>query len=489
MRRASQIGMGAVGLAAALWMGGVKAMAQQGAVVAEQGDEAKWYGVFGAGWVDFEGNQDFSDSAAVCLFLGYDYNERWTLETGLHWAPALDANEDSAATWSSASGVGVSMDGLFHFTRWKRVDPYLAAGVGYAHYTEKPIKGGRDDLLLRGGAGMFYHFNDEWAVRADFRTMLAGFGDDPHANSVASAGVVWHWGARIPSDFVAEDGSDDWDKDGLKNTEEYKIGTSPYDPDTDDDGLTDGEEVLRYMTNPLEKDTDLDLLTDGAEVKKHSTDPNKRDTDNGGVMDGHEVLEDKTDPRAGHGDDDLVLYELNIEFDLDKHDLKSRYFPKLDVIGKVLSRNPGSTARVEGHCDRLWKSEKRHNDALSKNRAQAVLEYLVRAHKIESNRLSARGFGYGRPKVANDLRNPAGTLANRRVEIYIRKGPGMDKLTLPTGDEAVIQPVNNRRGEFSATPAPARTEAAALEAKIEAVKAEAKAESKPAMPEPRPEDK
>ena len=47
----------------------------------------------------------------------------------------------------------------------------------------------------------------------------------------------------------------------------------PLNPDTDYDGLTDGEEVHNYKTNPL-----------------------LRDTDGGGVADGHEVIEDNTNP-------------------------------------------------------------------------------------------------------------------------------------------------------------------------------------------------
>ena len=41
---------------------------------------------------------------------------------------------------------------------------------------------------------------------------------------------------------------------------EDKIGTNPELPDTDGDGLNDGEEYLTYTTNPLQPDTDVDGL-------------------------------------------------------------------------------------------------------------------------------------------------------------------------------------------------------------------------------------
>lgn len=46
--------------------------------------------------------------------------------------------------------------------------------------------------------------------------------------------------------------SEDPDLDDLVNSEENIQGTNPFDPDTDGDDLTDGEEVYRYNGNPLD---------------------------------------------------------------------------------------------------------------------------------------------------------------------------------------------------------------------------------------------
>jgi hypothetical protein len=50
-------------------------------------------------------------------------------------------------------------------------------------------------------------------------------------------------------------------------------------PDTDGDGLSDGEEVNVYGTDPRLADTDGDGLSDGEEVNVHGTDPHLTDTD------------------------------------------------------------------------------------------------------------------------------------------------------------------------------------------------------------------
>lgn len=66
----------------------------------------------------------------------------------------------------------------------------------------------------------------------------------------------------------------DIDGDGLLNIDETNLGTNSYNPDSDADGLIDGDEVYVYFTNPLLLDTDLDGLSDGDEVLVYSTDPN-----------------------------------------------------------------------------------------------------------------------------------------------------------------------------------------------------------------------
>lgn len=59
----------------------------------------------------------------------------------------------------------------------------------------------------------------------------------------------------------------DSDGDGLSNDEERIAGTSVANPDTDEDGLGDREEVKKYGTDPKKTDTDGDGYTDGAEVE------------------------------------------------------------------------------------------------------------------------------------------------------------------------------------------------------------------------------
>jgi hypothetical protein len=70
----------------------------------------------------------------------------------------------------------------------------------------------------------------------------------------------------------AASGDADDDADGLTNAAEEEAGTDPNLADTDEDGLTDGEETAGTGTSPLSADTDSDGVLDGDEVAQ-GTDP------------------------------------------------------------------------------------------------------------------------------------------------------------------------------------------------------------------------
>ncbi len=107
----------------------------------------------------------------------------------------------------------------------------------------------------------------------------------------------------------------DSDGDGLSDGYEFEKNTNPQNPDTDGDGLTDGEEPGLYGTlDPLNPDTDSDGLWDGDEVHNHGTNPLDWDTDDDNLSDYDEVNLHLTDPLDPDSDDDTLTdgQEVNI---------------------------------------------------------------------------------------------------------------------------------------------------------------------------------
>ena len=70
---------------------------------------------------------------------------------------------------------------------------------------------------------------------------------------------------------------------------------------------------------------------------------------------------------------------------------------------------------VSGHTDNV--GNKKDNQLLSENRAQAVVNYLT-AKGIKANRLSSKGFGDSKPVASN--KTEEGRQQNRRVEFSIK---------------------------------------------------------------------
>ncbi|MEI7912396.1 MAG: cadherin-like beta sandwich domain-containing protein [Verrucomicrobiota bacterium] len=95
-----------------------------------------------------------------------------------------------------------------------------------------------------------------------------------------------------------------------------RVGLDPLDPDTDGDGLSDGQEINTTHTNPLLEDTDGDGLPDGAEVNTYGSNPLMVDTDGDGISDRDEVEVYHTNPalRDSDGDGFDDLFEINTGF-------------------------------------------------------------------------------------------------------------------------------------------------------------------------------
>ena len=81
----------------------------------------------------------------------------------------------------------------------------------------------------------------------------------------------------------------DLDADNYLDAAELEVGLDPNNPDTDGDGVADGDEADIYFTDPFTADSDGDGLADGGELFDTRTDPLVWDTNGNGVSDGEEL--------------------------------------------------------------------------------------------------------------------------------------------------------------------------------------------------------
>lgn len=144
----------------------------------------------------------------------------------------------------------------------------------------------------------------------------------------------------------------DSDDDGLTDGEEAVLGTDPNDADSDDDGLTDGDEVNVYDTDPLDPDTDNDGLNDGDEIAL-GTDPFNPDTDGDGLTDGDEVHIYGTDPLDPDSDDDGLDDGTEVNLGTDPNDADTDDDGIPDGQDVEFLQNA-----VNGSANSDWKSDK-----------------------------------------------------------------------------------------------------------------------------------
>jgi len=86
----------------------------------------------------------------------------------------------------------------------------------------------------------------------------------------------------------------------------------------------------------------------------------------------------------------------------------------LDGVAEALNEFDTFNVRVEGHTDNTGNADS--NQQLSQGRAEAVMTYLTESG-IAAERMSAVGYGQGRPVASNDT--PEGQAQNRRVAFAV----------------------------------------------------------------------
>jgi outer membrane protein OmpA-like peptidoglycan-associated protein len=102
-----------------------------------------------------------------------------------------------------------------------------------------------------------------------------------------------------------------------------------------------------------------------------------------------------------------------VYFDTGKSTIKPESAQAIGEIAKLLKADPSLKVFVVGHTDNVGAVD--GNIKLSQDRAEAVLQALVRDHAIAPDRLKAHGCGQFAPVASNDTEE--GRAKNRRVEL------------------------------------------------------------------------
>lgn len=107
---------------------------------------------------------------------------------------------------------------------------------------------------------------------------------------------------------------------------------------------------------------------------------------------------------------------VNYKFDNANFDQKTGVSGDLDAIVEFAKANPNATVVISGHTCTM--GTRAHNEALAKNRANAVQAHLV-FRGVPAKQIEAAGYAFDKPVASND--SEQGRAQNRRAEVEVKK--------------------------------------------------------------------
>ncbi len=270
----------------------------------------------------FGGNDNFSFDSFKFSYLGeafFSFELTKALEmqlTGGYGSYAGKAMFESGTDFGEYKTTIIPINLRFRVSPWdlKGWNPYFYVGGGVMNFSVdtkptgvtsgKPTEDNGWVAVIPAGIGAEFALSER--VLLDFSlggAMTSSYDLDSYRSGKDE---IWdsYLNVGLGLTVTGENCKADKDNDGLGKCLEKEIGTDPNNPDTDGDGLNDGEEYLTYKTDPLKVDTDGDGLNDYDEVKVYKTNPLVVDTDGDGLSDGDEVMKYKTDPLKADTDGD-----------------------------------------------------------------------------------------------------------------------------------------------------------------------------------------
>jgi hypothetical protein len=146
---------------------------------------------------------------------------------------------------------------------------------------------GAGALLILGalgyGAYWYLNSNDDTTAENSATDEIAPMPTEAAEVTTPADWLARHFGAETCTELVICGDKADPDRDGLDNLAEFNAGTGPNNPDSDSDGLADGDEVNVFNTDPLlsrtyreGEYTDLDFVKGGYDISTNAPYTNER---------------------------------------------------------------------------------------------------------------------------------------------------------------------------------------------------------------------
>jgi len=365
-----------------------------------------------AGFQLFGDKRDLSESGTFGVGVEYRFQPHWAVE-----AVYSRANADRKYVDGSSDFDEVRVDGTYYFAGPEEAwNPYVSLGAGHASFGTEDINRVRtagtnhDETRVNVGTGFRYNVSDAVSLRADLRE-FHGI-DESTFDTQVSLGISFAFTRTVTESTVSM--PKDTDNDGVPDGRdqcpatlaEAIVDASGCEPDADMDSVADARDACPNTPQNAEVDAR------GCEL----------DSDNDGVANSSDEC-----PGTAAGVDvdangcegvveTIQTFEIEVQFPTNSSVIGNTYDNEIRRVADFMKANPETVVEIAGHSDSRGDAD--YNQFLSQRRAEAVATRLIDALGIDSDRVSAVGYGEAQPVASNATAE--GRAENRRVEARIQ---------------------------------------------------------------------
>ncbi|MDP3294582.1 MAG: OmpA family protein [Nevskia sp.] len=373
-------------------------------------DQGKFY-LGASGAYEFgDGQRDSKNGYGFQGTAGWAYNDHSSLELsflGVQRKRDIDGRKD----YRNSLMLDYVYDfGLFEFITpaLPRFKPYLLTGGGAVLEDVRGDSHVHPALNVGAGVLVPLHFGSwdwGWGLRTEVKA-LAQYNarDSAPANENFLVDFQVLVGLNIPLSFGSSRKAPLPPEDCAVAVVDPVTGRQDCLADSDRDGVQDA------------KDQCPDTVA-GTVVNEVGCAADNGDTDHDGVFDIGDQCPNTAAGLAVDGQGCAVEQTISLQsvtFETASAVLTGQATTVLDGFARALSGQGNIKAEIAGHTDNVGNAS--FNMALSKQRAEAVRQYLI-AKGVAGNLLTTRGYGQEQSVAAND--DEAGRAMNRRVDFRI----------------------------------------------------------------------
>lgn len=292
----------------------------------------------------------------------YQFSNQWGSE--LNYTRSYN-NMDVRPSESDVGYDRLSVNGLYHFTDNKVIDPYVKLGVGHDRYN---YSGGPTDQNtdIDAGVGVRFHVTGNLSIRPEVTAIHELDTNQTHGALGVGFSMAFGGASKAVTPQPAP----------------VAVIPPAAPKDSDGDGVPDDKD--KCPNTPRGREVDAD----GCEYSLHKTEE----------------------------------IRLDINFANDKADITEASVPEVEKAARFLKHYSNVNAVIAGHTDATGSHA--HNVKLSQRRADAVRNMLIARYNIDASRLSAIGYAESDPIATN--KTAEGRAQNRRV-IAVMKADVVEK--------------------------------------------------------------